>query len=130
VKTSAGWQAKGNLVLPKSVIEKGRDDKETLLARFQESLDDFLTRHENMREPYFLFYKAKFDGRDGSICRQAFTIYKDRKPPFVQNSCVYFVDNSRGLYVMLWMVDERAKVIFNTEGVQQLKGILRSSATG
>jgi len=28
------------------------------------------------------------------------------------------------------MVDERAKVIFNTEGVQQLKGILRSSATG
>jgi hypothetical protein len=127
VKTSEGWQAKNGLLLPSSLVAKGKEDRETLKEQFKRDFDRVLSEQGHRTDPYYLLFKSKFDGLNPLKNRQAFSLYEGR-PPFIAGSLVFWVDNSRGLAILLWEVVD-GQVRFNVDAAKKLKGILRDRAS-
>lgn len=120
------WLAKDGLIIPKSVADKSKEDKEALKERFKKEFDKILSENSDVNHPYFIMYRNVFDGLNPSISRSAFGFYKTL-PPLVNSSMVFWVDNSRGLCIWLWRVQDN-KPSFNKEGVKTLKNVLRVAA--
>lgn len=127
-RISEGWQVSGGLLVPKELVEKSKSDKEQLKKDFKKRFDDLLSENSHRTDPYFVLYKAKFDGLKPNISRQVFTIYED-KPPFIARSLVFWVDNKNSVCILLWECGIH-KTKFNTEGVKKLEGVFRPSVAG
>lgn len=119
--------AKGNLLIPKKLLDRYGDDKKELKKRFYKALDDFIYEHESEKDPYFVLFKGCIDPKNPTLSRQAFSYYMKR-PPLLTNSIVFFVDNSRGNIITLWQVDGDKNIEWNTSMEAKLRETLRSRA--
>lgn len=115
------------LILPRQFI----DEKASLKKVIDDLVDNAVMSNQHIRENYFLSLHAKFVGEDFTISEPVISF---KLPPFVSNSFVFWVSNSRGICELLWMVPtkkqgEKLKPQFNTKGVAylQAKGAMPKS---
>ncbi len=120
--------AVSGLVLPAQFI----DEKASLKKVIDELVDSSVLSNQHIRENYFLSLHAKFVGDEFQITNPVISF---KLPPFVSNSFVFWVSNTRGICELLWIVPpkkpkERLKPQFNTKGIAylQAKGAMPKSA--
>lgn len=109
------------LLLPRQFV----DEKQALKAQIDKIVDQCVLDNQHIRETYYLTLHMKFD----PIISDQFVISKPvityRLPPFCSNQMVFWVNNSKGICEILWMVtrgkDKKLKVDFNTSGVAYLQ---------
>jgi len=110
------------LILPTQFI----DAKQALKKSIDEIVERAVMDNQRRHGRYFLNIHAKFN----SINRDEFTIdypkVTEELPPFVSNSFVFFVNNTRSICELLWMVPpkkkgQKLKVEFNKKGVAYLQ---------
>ena len=111
-----------DLILPRSFI----DEKTSLKQIINETIENVVRSHGHIKGTYYLTFNAKFNEYDPTEFRIAEPKLTRRLPGFCSNSMVYWVNNSRGVKELLWIVapkkpGEKLKVNFNTEGVAYLK---------
>jgi len=117
------------LVLPKKFV----DEKQALKKVIDEYVEKACREYSAIKGTYFLTLHAKFDKYDpGSFNIDPPKITK-KLPPFLSNSFVFYVNNTRGLCELLWMVPpakrgQKLQVEFNKTGVAylQAKGAMPS----
>ncbi len=117
------------LILPRQFV----DEKEALKKVINDYVDKAVNEFQYLKGTYFLTLHAKFDKFDsGTFNIDPPTITK-KLPPFVSNSFVWWICNTRGICELLWMVPpkfkgEKLKVEFNKTGVAylQAKGAMPS----
>ena len=118
-----------NLILPSKFI----DEKTSLKKIINEFIEKIVRSHGHIKGTYFLTFHAKFDKLDPSQFKVSEPKLTKNLPKFVSNSLVYYVNNTRSICELLWMVapkkpGEKLKVEFNKEGVAylQAKGAMPS----
>lgn len=112
------------MILLPSYYKERRDFLHFEAEEFQKKLQSFLDENSSVDRPYLVTYKQAFDKKDPSKARESF-VMSFRRPKFVTNSMVFFVDNKTGTCVLLWRVDGSGKIKFNLKAAEKLKGSLR-----
>ena len=115
------------LMLPQEFV----DQKQALKKVIDEIVDKAVYANNYLKETYYLVLHMKFDELgDFSISAPTVTF---RLPPFTSNQLVFWVNNSKSICELLWMVPpakkgEKLKVEFNQKGVAylQAKGAMPS----
>jgi len=117
------------LILPKKFV----DEKTSLKNLINEILEKVLSQYSHLKQTYYLTLHAKFDDFDSGNFKIDAPKITFKLPPFMSNSFVWWVNNSKGICELLWMVapkkrGEKLKVEFNTKGVAylQAKGAMPS----
>lgn len=117
------------LYLPPHLIE----EKASLKRVLDEWLQKVVGEYQFLRVPYFLTFHAKFNTEDPMEFMIDAPKITKKLPPFISNSFVWWVDNKRSFYELLWMVPPKKKghklqPEFNTSGVAylQAKGAMPS----
>jgi len=109
------------------------DEKEALKKTIDEWLENAVNSLKHIKRNYFLTLHAKFDKFDPSLFTMNAPVVTYRIPPFTSNQMVWWINPTRGICELLWMVPpkkrgEKLKVEFNTKGVAylQAKGAMPS----
>ena len=126
---SMGVCPTSGLILPRKFI----DEKTSLKNVMNQWLDKAVLDHQHIKGTYFLTFHAKFNPCSPDEFQIDAPKITKKLPPFLSNSMVYYVSNSRGICELLWVVPprkkgEKLKVNFNKEGVAylQAKGAMPS----
>ena len=108
------------LMLPRTFV----DEKQALKAEIDALVDRCVLDNQHLKENYFLLMHAKFN-KSGTTFTISQPVISYRLPPFIANSFVWWVSNSRGICEPLWMVpakkNGKLKVEFNTSGIAYLQ---------
>ena len=110
------------LILPTQFV-----DEKTALKKVIDDYVDKVTRdYGYIKGTYFLTFHAKFDPNNPNNFNVDPPKITKKLPPFLSNTLVWFVSNTRGLCELLWMVaprkkGEKLKVEFNKTGVAYLQ---------
>jgi len=115
-----------SLILPKRYQKNRRDYIDHISQDFGKKLEKFINEHDEMREPYFVLFKANTNHFKPNERKEAMSLYIKR-PPLMKNSMVFWVDNTRGACILLWTISSDGKAKFNHKAGYQLKGILRAA---
>lgn len=117
------------LILPKQFI----DEKTALKKVIDDYVDQVTRQYGYIKGNYFLTFHAKFDPKNPNNFNVDAPKITKKLPPFLSNTLVWFVSNTRGICELLWMVapkkkGEKLKVEFNKTGVAylQAKGAMPS----
>jgi len=117
------------LILPSKFV----DEKQSLKKSINEWVERTISEHSYLKGTYYLTFHAKFNPRDPSTFEIDAPKITNKLPPFLSNSLVFWVNNTKGACELLWMVSpkrkgEKLKVEFNTSGVAylQAKGAMPS----
>lgn len=117
------------LILPQKFV----DEKQSLKKSINQVIENVVRSHGHIKGTYYLTLHAKFDPFDPTVFRIDEPKLAKKLPSFISNSLVYYVNNTRGICELLWMVapkkkGEKLKVEFNKEGVAylQAKGAMPS----
>jgi hypothetical protein len=110
------------LILPTKFI----DERTSLKNTINELVEKIVRSHGHIDGTYFITFHAKFDKYDPSVFKISEPKLTNKLPSFISNSLVYYVNNTKGICELLWMVapkkkGEKLKVEFNTEGVAYLQ---------
>jgi hypothetical protein len=114
-----------SLLVPKYLQER-EDWVMYSTEKLTKELESFVNENQDIREPYFVLFKSSFDSFDKSKERQAMSLYMKR-PPLMKGSLVWWIDNTRGICIRLWMINHQGECKFNHEAGYQLQGILRAA---
>ncbi len=120
-------QDASGLLLPKGFV----DEKEALKKVLDDLVEKAVIHNQHLRGSYFLTLHAKFNKLMGNQFEISPPIASERLPPFLSNTFVFWVNNTRGICEILWMVskkDGKLKIEFNQKGVAylQAKGAMPS----
>jgi len=117
------------LILPKKFI----DEKQSLKKSIDDWVDKIVNSNQHIKGTYFLTFHAKFDPIHPDVFRIDAPKLTSQLPMFISNSFVWYVNNTKEVCELLWMVapkrpGEDLKVEFNKEGVAylQAKGAMPS----
>lgn len=117
------------LILPAKLV----DEKLALKKVIDEWVEKSLNAYQHIKGRYFLSFHAKFNPMNPTEFTMDTPKVTETLPPFVSNSIVWYVDNSKGLNELLWVVapakkGEKLKIEFNKSGVAylQAKGAMPS----
>jgi len=110
------------LILPRKFI----DEKQSLKKSIDDWVDRTVLENQHRKGTYYLVFHAKFNPRDPTEFRIDAPIITKKLPPFVSNQMVFWVNNTKGICELLWMVSPRKKgqslkVEFNKKGVAYLQ---------
>ena len=109
------------LLLPRQFV----DEKVALKKVVDDVLDNAVKDNQHIKQTYYLTLHAKFDKFDSSSFVVSKPVISYKLPPFISNSFVFWVNNSKGICELLWMVsrgnNKKLKVEFNKEGVAYLQ---------
>lgn len=112
---------KSGLLLPNQFV----DQKMALKRVIDKLVDSAVEANQHMKQTYFLTLQARFDKHDPSQFNISPPIVTTKIPPFKADSLVFWVNNSKGICELLWMVTRNAnrklKVEFNQTGVAYLQ---------
>lgn len=118
-----------NLMLPRQFV----DQKVALKKVIDDYVDKVTRDHGHIKGTYFLTFHARFDPMNPDQFNIDQPKITKKLPPFMSNTLVWFVSNTRGIVELLWMVapkkkGEKLKVEFNKSGVAylQAKGAMPS----
>ena len=111
-----------NLILPQQFV----DERTSLSKAINELVENVVRSQGHIKGTYFLTFRAKFDPRDPTVFSIAEPKLSKKLPSFISNSMVYYVNNTRGICELLWMVapkkkGEKLSVEFNKKGVAYLQ---------
>lgn len=117
------------LILPRKFV----DEKVALKKVIDDYVEKVTSDYSHLKGSYFLTFHAKFDPRNPNNFNVDAPKITRKLPPFLSNTLVWFVSNTRGICELLWMVapkkqGEKLKVEFNKTGVAylQAKGAMPS----
>jgi len=115
------------LILPSKFI----DEKEALKKVVDEVVDEAVYANQGKKGTYYLTLHMKFNKMDSSQFDITPPIVSDKLPPFLSNTLVFWVNNTKGICELLWMVSKKSgklKIDFNNTGVAylQAKGAMPS----
>ena len=115
------------LLLPRNFV----DEKIALKKTIDDVVDNAVLANQQLKFTYYLVIHAKFDQMDPTKFVVSQPVITKRLPPFVSNQMVFWVNNSKGICEILWMVTRKngkLAVEFNTTGVAylQAKGAMPS----
>lgn len=115
------------LILPTNFV----DEKIALKKVIDDLVDETVNANQHIRETYYLVLHAKFNKFDSSTFEVSQPVISFKLPPFVSNQLCFWINNSKGICELLWMVSKKngkLKVDFNQEGVAylQAKGAMPS----
>lgn len=122
--------SQSGLILPKQFV----DEKQSLKKLIDDYVDNTVMQHQYLKKPYFFTFHAKFNPHNPGEFQVDPPKITMKLPPFMSNTMVYWVCNTRGVCELLWTVPpkkqgEKLKVNFNKEGVAflQAKGAMPSN---
>jgi len=117
------------LLLPRKFV----DEKQALKKVIDDYVEKVTSQMSHIQGTYYFTLHAKFDSFDPSNFNIEPPKVTKKLPPFLSNSFVFWVNNTRGICELLWMVapkkkGEKLKVEFNKKGVAylQTKGAMPS----
>jgi hypothetical protein len=116
------------LILPRQFV----DEKQSLKKVIDDLLDKTVREYQHLKNTYYLVIHAKFDRRNPTQFNISAPVIVSKLPPFTSNQMVFWVNNSKGICEILWMVtrdkNNKLKIDFNTSGVAylQAKGAMPS----
>lgn len=102
------------LIIPKDQKTKDSEDKSDLADTFHSRMQGVIDRYQDRDHPYFILFRAEQSVMELNKFVERFVMYV-RKPPFLANSMVFFVDNKKELLLWLWTCGHDKKVRFNKE---------------
>lgn len=110
------------LILPRKFI----DEKASLKKIIDQWLEKTVNQHQYIKGTYFIVFHAKFNPCDPTEFQMDAPKIVSKLPQFISNSMVFYVNNSKGICELLWMVaprkrGQKLKVEFNTNGVAYLQ---------
>jgi hypothetical protein len=110
------------LMLPMQFV----DQKVALKKVIDAYVEKVVSEHSYIKGTYFLTFHAKFDPNDPTKFNIDQPKITKKLPPFMSNTLVWFISNTRGICELLWMVapkkkGEKLKVEFNKSGVAYLQ---------
>jgi len=112
-----------SLILPKYLQER-EDYLHYECDEFSKKLNNFIDENQDIRDPYFILFKQNFDQKNPGVAREAMSLYFDR-PPLINGSMVFWVDNTRGACFLLWSVTHQGNAKFNLKAAEKLGKLLR-----
>lgn len=118
------------LMLPRQFV----DEKQALKKVIDELVEKAVLANQYIKGTYFLTLHQKFDKFDPTQFVISPPIASQKIPPFLSNTLVFWVNNTKGICELLWMVtrgsDGKLKVEFNKSGVAylQAKGAMPAKA--
>lgn len=115
------------LLLPSQFV----DEKVALKKTIDDLVDQVVNEMSHLRENYFFTLHAKFNKYDSGSFEISAPKVTMKLPPFMSNTFVFWVSNTRGICELLWMTskkDGKLKIDFNDKGVAylQAKGAMPS----
>lgn len=117
------------MILPTALI----DQRTSLKAELDKVVDNAVNSLSHLKDTYYLTIHAKFDKMNPEKFTISEPVASLKLPGFISNSFVFWVNNSKGICELLWMVPpkkpgEKLKVEFNKKGVAylQAKGAMPS----
>lgn len=116
------------LILPSKFV----DEKVALKKVIDDVLESCVMLNQHIKKPYFLILHARFNKHDGGQFTISEPVATFKFPPLVSNQMVFWIDNSRSICEMLWIVTKnqqgKLNVEFNKKGVAylQAKGAMPS----
>jgi len=116
------------MILPRQFV----DEKQALKKVIDELVDKAVNAYQYIKGTYFLVIHAKFDLNDPGKFNISTPVASKKLPPFCSNQMVFWINNSKGICELVWMVtkdrNRKLKVEFNTSGVAylQAKGAMPS----
>ena len=117
------------LLLPRQFV----DEKQALKKVIDDYVDKVTRQFSYLKGTYFLTLHAKFDKLNPENFNIDAPKITQKLPGFLSNTLVWYVNNTKGICELLWMVapvkkGEKLKVEFNKEGVAylQAKGAMPS----
>lgn len=121
------------LMLPSKFV----DQKKALKKVIDDLVDGAVNANQHLKETYYLVLHMKFSPENPEEFHITPPKIVDSLPPFMSNQMVFWVNNSKGICEILWMVKPvggRKKITmkdieFNKSGVAylQLKGAMATS---
>lgn len=117
------------LILPSKFV----DEKQALKKVIDEYIDKVTRQMSYLKGTYFITLHAKFDKFNPENFNIDAPKITKKLPGFLSNTLVWYVNNTKGICELLWMVapikrGEKLKVEFNKSGVAylQAKGAMPS----
>jgi len=109
------------MILPASFV----DAKQSLKKSIDEIVDRVVLENQHIKQTYYLTLHMKFDSVYSDEFRVDAPVITYKLPPFTSNQFVFWVNNSKGICELLWMVtrkqDGHLRIEFNKQGVAYLQ---------
>jgi hypothetical protein len=102
------------VLVPKDQRTKDKEDKADLADTFHARMQEVVDRYQDRDHPYFILFRAEQSPLELNKFTERFVMYV-RKPPFLANSMVFFVDNRKELLLWLWTCSHDKKLRFNKQ---------------
>jgi hypothetical protein len=121
------------LILPQQFV----DQKQALKKVISDLVDGTVLENQRRKDTYFLVLHMKFNEQNPEEFHITPPQIVETLPPFTSNQMVFWVNNSKGICEILWMVRPKKKggklqVDFNKSGVAylQMLGAMATSHQG